>query len=202
MASATAKAEVPDGESDPLAPLLADALERDPKALRQLVDGVAPDVLRVIGLIVGAGSSDVDDLTQEALLAFVRSLPQFRGECTLRRYARRIAARTAMTNRRRAARKAAHHERWQQGELGEPGIAASSSSERRRAILRELLIELPEAQAEVLVLRIVLGCSLREIAGATGAPLNTVRSRLRIAKEALRRRITDDPMLRELFEVP
>ena len=50
-------------------------------------------------------------------------------------------------------------------------------------------------------MRIVLGFSLEEIATQSGAPLNTVRSRLRLAKERLRSRIESDPALRETLEV-
>jgi RNA polymerase sigma-70 factor (ECF subfamily) len=64
-----------------------------------------------------------------------------------------------------------------------------------------LLDELPEPQAEALVLRVAWGLSMQEVADATGAPLNTVRSRLRLAKEALARRLEDDPDLREELEV-
>jgi RNA polymerase sigma-70 factor (ECF subfamily) len=41
----------------------------------------------------------------------------------------------------------------------------------------------------------VLGWSLEEVASATGVPVNTVRSRVRLAKEALRRRIEALPHL-------
>jgi RNA polymerase sigma-70 factor (ECF subfamily) len=71
---------------------------------------------------------------------------------------------------------------------------------RRRALIRTLLDELPEEQAETLALRVMLGWSLKEIAASTGAPLNTVRSRLRLAKEAIRRRIADNPALAEALE--
>jgi DNA-directed RNA polymerase specialized sigma24 family protein len=47
----------------------------------------------------------------------------------------------------------------------------------------------------------VMGFSLGEVADATGTPLNTVRSRIRLAKEALRRRIEGDASLRGLLEV-
>jgi RNA polymerase sigma-70 factor (ECF subfamily) len=40
---------------------------------------------------------------------------------------------------------------------------------------------------------------MQEVADATGAPVNTVRSRLRLAKEALRRRIEEDPALIEVL---
>lgn len=70
-----------------------------------------------------------------------------------------------------------------------------SAAARRCALLRELLEDLPEPQAEALALRTMLGYSLKEVAAVTNAPVNTVRSRLRLAKEALRRRIEADPEL-------
>ena len=63
----------------------------------------------------------------------------------------------------------------------------------RRALLRQLLGEIPVEQAEALAMRVVLGWSLDEIASQAGVPLNTVRSRLRLAKEALRRKIEAAP---------
>jgi RNA polymerase sigma-70 factor (ECF subfamily) len=65
--------------------------------------------------------------------------------------------------------------------------------------LRTLLEELPEIQAETFALRVALGYSMQEVAAATGAPVNTVRSRLRLAREALRRRIEQDPSLSEVL---
>ena len=72
---------------------------------------------------------------------------------------------------------------------------------RRRTLLRALLDELPEAQAETIVLRVMLGYSMAEVAEATQVPLNTARSRLRLAKEALRSRIEGDQALAEMLEV-
>jgi len=185
---------------DPLAPLLARAIAREPAALRGLLDGVAPEVVRVIRTLVGAGAADFDDLVQEALLGFVRALADFRGESTLRRFARRIAARSALATRRAVQRKAAHHEGWLRGEVLGGALHHEAPDEEaldewRREALRGLLAELPEAQSRVLVLRIVAGFSLEEIAELTDAPLNTVRSRLRLAKEALRARIAADARL-------
>jgi RNA polymerase sigma-70 factor (ECF subfamily) len=71
---------------------------------------------------------------------------------------------------------------------------------RRRAILRELCDALPIAQSEALVLHCVLGFTVEEIADAGQLPPNTVRSRLRVAKETLRARIHADPALREALE--
>jgi RNA polymerase sigma-70 factor (ECF subfamily) len=64
------------------------------------------------------------------------------------------------------------------------------------------LADLPSEQAEALAMRVVLGWSLKEIAVYGSVPLNTVRSRLRLAKEALRRRIELAPHLASALEVP
>jgi len=65
--------------------------------------------------------------------------------------------------------------------------------QRRQASLHALLDTLPEVQGETLALRVVLGLSLLETAEATGVPVNTVRSRVRLAREALRARIEAEP---------
>jgi len=67
--------------------------------------------------------------------------------------------------------------------------------------VRGLIQTLPEEQAETLALRVVLGFSLEEVAEATGVPLNTVRSRVRLAKTALKKRIEADPKLLAALEV-
>ena len=55
-------------------------------------------------------------------------------------------------------------------------------------------------QAETLAMRVMLGWSREEIAEYTKAPVNTVRSRMRLAKEALRTRIAADPSMAEVLE--
>ena len=86
-----------------------------------------------------------------------------------------------------------------------PGTQASLSdhvgAERRRVVVRDLISQLPPEQAQTLAMRIALGFSLSEVAEATGVPLNTVRSRIRLAKEALRKRVDADPQLQHLLEV-
>jgi RNA polymerase sigma-70 factor (ECF subfamily) len=135
------------------------------------------------------------------LIALQRALPAFRGECHPAGYAARIALRVAL--RARKARKLALF----RGELlarleaeanpAEPP-SAEAEAERRRRLIRDLLEDLPEEQAETLALRVMLGWSLEDVAAATGAPVNTVRSRVRLAKDALRRRIEENPALADL----
>jgi RNA polymerase sigma-70 factor (ECF subfamily) len=192
----------PEGES--LLGYLPQALAGDAGATRALLNAVAPDVARVARAVLGQGAEELDDVTQEALLGLLHALPSFRGDCGLRRFANRIAVRTALHARRRRGRRG---ERLAEFALiGEPESGRERPDEqwrveRRRSLLMQLLDELPEPQAETLALRVVLGFSLDETAAATGVAVNTVRSRVRLAREALRARIEANRTLRELFEV-
>lgn len=170
----------------------------DLEATAALVKRVAPRVIAVVRALLGAQSADVEDVVQQSLIAFVQALPAFRGECDPIGYASRIAARTAVTARRR---RRAQPEAVASGLDEEPSGDATpdeiAASGRRAEMLRQLLETLPEEQAECLALRVVLGWTLEEVAAATRVPVNTVRSRVRLAKEAMRRRIEANPILRD-----
>jgi RNA polymerase sigma-70 factor, ECF subfamily len=62
---------------------------------------------------------------------------------------------------------------------------------RLRPLLEKVLGTLPAEQREVFCLREFAGIPFREIAEVTGASENTVKSRMRYALEALRRRLSE-----------
>jgi len=205
MADEPARERVPASVPAPPTPrsealLLAKAAAGgDVRATKRLLELVAPRVVRAARAVMGPGHPDLQDATQLALIGFIQALPTFRGECDPAQFAARIAVRCAGAVRRRART----HSMACDGAVDLDTIEGAGSdlaAARRRAIVRMLLDELPEAQAEALALRVALGWSLKEIADATSTPLNTVRSRLRLAKEALRRRIGDDPTLADELE--
>jgi RNA polymerase sigma-70 factor (ECF subfamily) len=66
--------------------------------------------------------------------------------------------------------------------------------------VRAICDDLPEPLAEVFILHVLLGHTLPEVAEISGAPVDTVKSRLRTAKERFRARAARDPALRGLFE--
>jgi len=179
--------------------LARQAAAGDARATRMLLESVAPRVVRATRAVMGAGHPEVEDAVQLALIGFIQALPSFRGECNPSSFASRIAVRTAGAVRRRSrGRQNGRDESIEVDDLeGSQGEDASAA--RRRDVVRGLLDDLPEEQAEALALRFMLGWSLLEIAEASGAPVNTVRSRLRLAKEALRRRIAGDRTLTEEF---
>lgn len=170
-------------------------------ATRLLLEAVTPAVRRAVRMMLGARHPEVDDAAQLALLGFVQALSSFRGECDPVYFAVRIATRTAGASRRRY--RSRHHAQDDEVDVDEieAPVFGPQALLRRNAVLR-LVDELPEEQAETMALRFVLGWKLHEIAQATGAPFNTVRSRLRLAKEALLRRIHTDPVLAEALDAP
>ena len=70
---------------------------------------------------------------------------------------------------------------------------------QRRKALERVLAKLPREQSEALTLRIMLDFSMNEIASICDVPLNTVKTRLRLGKDALRRHIERDSVLRAAF---
>jgi RNA polymerase sigma-70 factor (ECF subfamily) len=184
-------------EADALAALARQAGAGDPSATRQFLSAVWPVIGRVVAGVLGARHPEVEDVVQQTLIAVCQALPAFRGECHPAGYASRIALHVALRARRNAAVRRTRSEALAQYSLSEPEAAHSEDlgAERRKRALRDLLMTLPEEQADALGLRVLLGWSLEEVAQASGVPMNTVRSRVRLAKEALRRKLERDPSL-------
>ena len=70
------------------------------------------------------------------------------------------------------------------------------------AVFQRLLDELPEGQAESLTYRVLFEYPLPVIARELQVPVNTVRSRIRLARDHLRQRILSDPELLLLMRDP
>jgi RNA polymerase sigma-70 factor (ECF subfamily) len=185
----------------PAVTLARTAATGDVQAMAHLLRLVAPRVATTVRAVMGA-HLDCDDVVQQSLIALVQALPAFRGDCEPASYACRIAVRTAVAARRRARTHASRNESFDdQPHPTTDALDLDAASARRTTLIRELLEEIPVEQAECLVLRVVLGWSLEEVASASAAPVNTIRSRVRLAKEALRRRIEADPRLADELEV-
>jgi RNA polymerase sigma factor (sigma-70 family) len=188
--------------SDPMRPLIEAARGGDVDAIERIMTYLGPPLLKAARALMGPEHPEVEDLVQEALLAVIDALPSFRAECTLLHFAIRITIRKTTAARRRSQWGLSWLKNFRRGELplaAEPDSPCEATiADRRRELLRTLLQEIPDAQAETLMLRLALGHSVEEIAAITHAPLNTVRSRLRLAKDALRNRIASDPRWAEL----
>jgi RNA polymerase sigma-70 factor (ECF subfamily) len=190
---------------DPLRGLAAQAARGDRHAQRTLLIALGPSVLRVVRGVLGADHPDVEDVLQQASVALHFALPSFRGESSVHHFASRIAAQTALNARRRAGYRTHYTPSVAPEALAElagseESPAESLAASRRRETMRQLLCELPDVQAEVLALHTMLGYSVGETAAVVGAPVNTVRSRLRGALVALRARVEGDGALLDVIK--
>jgi RNA polymerase sigma factor (sigma-70 family) len=189
---------------DELARLADLAARGDARAIRTFVVLIGPHLLRVVRRVLGTHHPDVDDVVQEAVFSVIRALPKFRGECTVLHFVCRLAVLTATgAQRRDAALKRPQARDEQDVELlthSLPTVDDAVIARISAEAVRGLLATLPPAQAETLALQAILGYTLEEIATATGAPIETVHSRLRLAKQLLRRQVLGDPRWREFAE--
>jgi RNA polymerase sigma factor (sigma-70 family) len=193
--------------SDGLSELVRLTLRGDRGATRGLLVALAPHLLRAVGGVLGRNDPDIEDIAQEAALVLLEVLPSFRGESSVVRFATRTAILVAMNARRKRATQkrggSATHPQADVDELASLPDGPDAALARARAAdaVRVLLLQLPTAQAEALALHCIGGCSLAEIAIATRAPLQTVKSRLRLARRALRQLVDQKPALLEVLEV-
>ena len=195
----------PPARPDELLPL-ARAATNDPDAAATLVGALCGGMLRIVRKVLGRRHPDVDDVTQDAVIALLTALMTFRSECSVEHFANRIALLTALAARRRALARA----RTVDSEtdsfddvVADTGAHASplatTLAARRRLLVRQLLDELPDVIAEALASHFILGYTVDEIAAASSVPANTVWSRLRLGKQALRRKLERDAELAEML---
>lgn len=161
------------------------ALAGDPSALRAFLTTAAPLVRRICRGVMGRDNPDLEDAIQDCLIDVARALPHFRFEGSPSHYVTKIALRRAIANRQRARARVRQHSSIESSALPSPGF--DSAQDGRADLLRKLLDALNETQAKALLLHVMLGHSTDEIASITGVSVNTVKTRLRLAKEQLRR---------------
>jgi RNA polymerase sigma-70 factor (ECF subfamily) len=155
--------------------------------MRDLLHAIAPLVRSVCRGAMGRDNPELEDAIQESLVDAVRALPRFRFESDLSHYVARIALRKAVAVRQR--------ERARRGpvvDVDPRQVAVASfgdAMEMRAQLVRNLLDDLKKEQATALRMRLILGHSIEEIARATGVSVNTVKTRLRLGKDQLRRRL-------------
>jgi len=164
-------------------PRIAAAAAGDRAAAEALCRALVPRVRNLVRYLL-RGDSRVDDVAQEALIAVLRGLGTFRGDGRFEAWVDRVVARAAFAaiRRIRAETQPGEHAAVEGGASGEGG----GDSYALRRELAVALDRLPADQRESLVLHFAIGMTVPEIADAMAAPLETVRSRLRLGKAALR----------------
>lgn len=134
---------------------------------------------------LGVPASHVEDVVQEIFLVLHRRRHDFRNESSVQTWLHGITLRVARR----------HRARVQRGELDPlppetrakgPSVESTVEGRAQLARLDALLDQLPEEQREVFVLAEVGELSAPEIAQAMGTKLNTVYSRLRLARSRMK----------------
>jgi RNA polymerase sigma factor (sigma-70 family) len=134
----------------------------------------------------------IEDLIQRVYLKCVESLPRFRGQSSFRTYMFAIA-RNELYGRIRSRRREAKVIDWQTATAQDlqPSPSRIAARRQEQAILLRALRSIPIEQQLVLELYFWERLRARELAEILELPEGTVRTRIRLAREALRRRIDE-----------
>jgi RNA polymerase sigma-70 factor (ECF subfamily) len=154
-----------------------------PTSLEALYDAHAALVWRTLARL-GVAKAQLDDAVQEVFLVAYRQLASFEGRSSHRTWLVGIALKVASTWRRTAKRLGEAEPLGLEHPDG--GLAPDDAAARGEglAVLRLLLAKLPREQQEVFVLMELEEHTALEVAEATGENVNTVYSRLRLARAA------------------
>ena len=172
-----------------LADLVRAAQTGNTDSVGRFLVAISPVVGRACRGVLGPNHADVDDTIQESLFAAVNALPQYRFEGDVRHYVSTIALRLAIAARRRSASRWRRHSSIEvhQVELLPAGDATDHLLDGM-VLVKRIIDLLGRAQSEALLMRMLLGLSIDEIATVTGVSANTVKTRLRRGKNVLRQK--------------
>lgn len=141
-----------------------------------------------------ADAGAAEELFQEIWMRVIDSRARYEVRAKFTTWLYTIAH-NRVTDHRRATRPAVSLSQEEGEEVlaglsgGAPAMEAGLDDKRAVARVLEALAELPEAQREAFLMQQEGGMSLEEIAQATGARRETVKSRLRYALAKLRKRL-------------
>ncbi|WP_425537953.1 RNA polymerase sigma factor [Myxococcus stipitatus] len=167
-------------------PRVQAAIQGRREATESLLMELLPRVRNLVRYLV-RGDGDVEDISQESLIALIRGLPTYRGEGQFHSWVDRVVARTTFAWLKRARGTEARRGDEEALELVSVPSEDAPPDEyvhRRRMVM--LLDRVPDEQRHAMVLHHVLGMSVPEVSEELGIPFETIRSRLRLGRAALR----------------
>ena len=140
-----------------------------------------------------------EETLQEVFFRFWKSASTWRGECKVSTYLFQIARNAALDARNRGKRDRALGSGAEAGENTTPLAEAVSredapsqhmEGQELRALVRKAVEALPEEQRLIVHLAQVEGLTFREIAEILQTPVSTVKSRMAVAADTLRRKLS------------
>jgi RNA polymerase sigma factor (sigma-70 family) len=167
--------------------LVSAAVAGDPGAFGELWELLSP---KVVGYLRGRGVADPDDVTSEVFLAAFTRIGDFVGDGRqFRRFLFTVAHHKSVDDiRRRFGPRVP--QQVELTEAGDPRRAASAEDEALREVygeqIQQLLASLPPVQREVLLLRVVTGLDVADVAAVVGRSEGAVKQLQHRALTSLR----------------
>jgi len=137
-----------------------------------------------------ASRADAEDVVQEAFVRFWRSRERVADPAAYLYASVKHCALDSLRGRQRQVRREQATARPEAELLFAGGI----EQDERRTAIESALGDLPENQAEVLLMKIWGGLTFPQIAAALETPVNTVASRYRYALARLREQLAEEPI--------
>jgi len=169
------------------------AFEKIYKATSGFVYSVARRMLR--------SDDDAQDVVQEVFLKIHRNLKSFRFQSSFTTWVYRITANTAINAYRRIAKELSRRGNYDYAlatESAPNNTRVSIEQKDAEGVVASLLATLNPDQRACIILREIQGLRYDEIAASLGININTVRSRLKRARQALMAcrtsEVTDDEL--------
>ena len=174
--------------------LVARAIAGREESFEELVRRYQRPIVAYVYRMVGDYDAALD-LTQEVFIRVYGSLARYRSEYKFSTWIYRIAHNAAIDHLRRCDNSRTEDLKLESegGQTYEKPLASGAPSpeqeserEERRAEIEGVVLNLPPAYRELIVLRHAHDLSYDEIAEVTGLPLGTVKNRIFRAREAMR----------------
>jgi RNA polymerase sigma-70 factor (ECF subfamily) len=179
---------------------LAPCAPEDHRCLEVLLERYEQKIRACAWKMVG-DPNEIDDLTQEALLRVIRSLPGFRARSSFSTWVYQVAHNTCVDAYRRRSRAPLAAVQLE-AEDGEPSpaeqlVADGTDPEAlledaiAECYVEQALRELSPDYAEIAALRLLDGWSNEEIAGRLGLSVDAVKGKLKRARARLREHLAE-----------
>lgn len=167
------------------------AARSDARAWDEIVDRFGERIFN-LALRFAGNRPEAEDLTQEIFLKLYRQLHRYPGDVPLLAWAMRLSRNLCIDHYR-------HHRTRKRAETASDEVLKhlpggddpreQSRIEEQRRLVHQVLAEMSEIQATVVVLRDLQGLSYDEIAAFYEVPIGTIKSRLNRARRELVRRL-------------
>ncbi|MFD9411519.1 RNA polymerase sigma factor [Streptomyces sp. NPDC059989] len=182
------------GDDAELTAAVLAAQDGDENAFRAVYRAVHPRLLGYVRTLVGDG--EAEDVTSEAWLQIARDLDSFTGDADrFRGWAARIARNRALDHIRMRGRRPAigGDETELTGWAAECDTAGAAMEALSTGMTMALIAQLPQDQAEAVVLRVVVGLDAKSAAETLGKRPGAVRTAAHRGLKKLAELLGDDP---------